>query len=209
MKDYSLNKKDAKNFILNYEVKDKQIIINYANGEIKIKPYSKQEEIALLHNMKMQVLRSDNFRTSLYNKYEALLRWIINELFLLVLFIIAIANFNVPIEIVLGGAVLFPVVISITVRKVFDCNKVRNDLKKQVLFIGNDRRLNPIIRSDLEVTKGLDKELKEKVLLSKDESLPFTLNTIENIEYSELEKVYNHVEQFIDNDKPKVLRKIK
>lgn len=44
MKYYTLNSKDATSFILNYEIKNNQIIVNYANGEHYIIPYTNDNE---------------------------------------------------------------------------------------------------------------------------------------------------------------------
>lgn len=44
MKYYTLNSKDATSFILNYEIKDNQIIVNYENGEHYIIPYTNDNE---------------------------------------------------------------------------------------------------------------------------------------------------------------------
>ena len=48
MKDYTLDPKDAASFILNYEIKDNQIIINYAKGKHYIIPYTNDDEEILL-----------------------------------------------------------------------------------------------------------------------------------------------------------------
>ena len=44
MKNYSLNYNEYKMFILNYEIKDDRIIINYADGEKSLIPYTFQNE---------------------------------------------------------------------------------------------------------------------------------------------------------------------
>lgn len=54
MKYYTLNSKDATSFILNYEIKDKQIIVNYANGEHYIIPYANNNEKKILKNWKIK-----------------------------------------------------------------------------------------------------------------------------------------------------------
>ena len=55
MKDYTLDSEEAVSFILNYEIKDNQIIVNYANGEHYIIPYTNDNEEKILKKMEDQV----------------------------------------------------------------------------------------------------------------------------------------------------------
>lgn len=55
MKDYTLNKEDERTFILNYEVKDNKIIVNFASGKKYEVPYTEEDEKIILTLMKEQV----------------------------------------------------------------------------------------------------------------------------------------------------------
>lgn len=44
MKNYTISNVDAKTFILNYEIKDGQIIINLASKEKYVIPYTEENE---------------------------------------------------------------------------------------------------------------------------------------------------------------------
>ena len=58
MKDYTLNKEDKRTFILNYEIKDNKIIVNFASGKKYEVPYTEENEKIILTLMEEQVLNS-------------------------------------------------------------------------------------------------------------------------------------------------------
>ena len=62
MRSYALNKEEEKSFVLNYEVKNKEIIIHFASGEQKRIPYSLEREKNLLNHMKEQIKNSKEFK---------------------------------------------------------------------------------------------------------------------------------------------------
>lgn len=62
MQDYSLNDQEANKFIINYEIKDNKIEINYANGDIKEIAYSAEAEKGILEKMENQVQNCQKFK---------------------------------------------------------------------------------------------------------------------------------------------------
>ena len=55
MKNYTISNVDAKTFILNYEIKDGQIIINLASKEKYVIPYTEENEKKIIERMEYQV----------------------------------------------------------------------------------------------------------------------------------------------------------
>ena len=61
MKDYSLNKYDKMDFILNYMIENDQIKIRYADNKTYTIPYTSHNEKKIIKKMKLQVLNSGKF----------------------------------------------------------------------------------------------------------------------------------------------------
>ena len=189
MKDYSLSKEYKKDFILHYEIINNYMYISKADGKIEIKKYSKEEEIKILEKMKNQILNSKEFSTTLNQKFETFVKLFLDESLLLTMFIVTILTLGLPIIPTIIGFITFPVVMTLTGLKLRKYTKLRNDLKKNLLFIKNEDKLNPILRKDTEL-------LKEKT-----NNFSFTLNTINDISYKQLIDLYSTL------NKPKKLTK--
>ena len=189
MKDYSLGKEYKKDFILHYEIINNYMYISKADGKIEIKKYSKEEEIKILEKMKNQVLNSKEFSTTLNQKFETFIKLFLDESLLLTMFIVTILSLGLPIIPTIIGFITFPIVMSLTGLKLGKYTKLRNDLKKNLLFLKNEDNLNPILRKNTEL-------LKEKT-----NNFSFTLNTINDISYKQLIDLYSTL------NKPKKLTK--
>lgn len=75
MKDYSLNLEDSKSFILNYEIKNGKIIINFASGDKCEVPFTKKNGKKLLKEMRKQVKLYYKFYNSQEIKLNQKLMW--------------------------------------------------------------------------------------------------------------------------------------
>ena len=62
MKNNSLDNLDKRDFILNYQILNNNIIINYTSGVKKTIPYTIDNEKLVLNDMKKQLLNSNNFK---------------------------------------------------------------------------------------------------------------------------------------------------
>ena len=200
MKNYSKKKEDTKRLILNYEVIADEIIVNYANGEVDIIPYSTKAEIKILKKMKLQLLRYNSFLNSLHDKFSVLLKLLIDELLMLVLFITIIATFEIPLIATIVGTISFPIVISLTAHKLVECQKRRNDIKEKILFLDSEESL-------FTSTKIKSPKNKELDIKSKDNKSVVTFNAMEGMEYTEMQQEYDNIEQELNKDKVKVLSK--
>lgn len=141
MKDYSLGKK--KNFILNYKVRNDLIIINFANKNTRIIPYSKDKEITILKLMKKQI--NNDFERKIKKKVENSTKLSAVCLGLMTLVSGFILLTNLPFNI---GAIIYTCLAinaSIFIKKSFDIIKYKRllkDLNKNKLFIENEIILN-------------------------------------------------------------------
>lgn len=204
MKDYSIDKNNNKHFILNYIIIGKQIIVYYANDDVDAFDYSIEKEKEILERMKYQVISSKNFYKGLNTKFEIFLKLFINEILLLVMFIMGSMSMDFTLIPNIIGSFILPISIIITGYKLNKYNNIKKDFKKHLLFISNEDGLNNVIRNDMNVTRGLDEGLRKKVFNDCSNNFKFNINTIDGMEYKELREVY----RYVDN-KNKVLIKRK
>lgn len=193
MKNYSLNGNEARDFILNYEIVDNDINVNYADGESKSIAYSIDEEKAILERMKEQVLNSKALLADTNAKFDIFCKLFMDEMLLLVMFIISVFSVGMPLMAIIMGLGIFSGAIGLTSYKVRKYHKLRNDIRKHWLFLDNEDCLNGVIRNNPEVARSLDDRLRSKVL-NEDKGMTFSLNTIGDIGYRELKQVYNQAE---------------
>lgn len=194
MKDYSINKDNSKDFILNYIIIGNTIIVYYANDGVDTFDYSIEKEKEILERMKYQVISSKNFYKGLNTKFEIFLKLFINEILLFVMFIMGSMSMNFTLIPNIIGSILLPISIIITGYKLNKCEYIRKDFKKHLLFISNEDGLNNVIRNDMNATRGLDEGLRKKVFNDCSNSFKFNINSIDGIKYKELREVYRYVD---------------
>ncbi len=61
MKDYTFNNEDKKDFILNYEAKDKRMFIHLGSGVTLNVPYTRKNETKVIQKMEKQVMAGQKF----------------------------------------------------------------------------------------------------------------------------------------------------
>lgn len=203
MKDYSLTWRDKVRFVLNYEVKDNKIIINYATGEKKEIPYSREEEDIILDKMKMQVVESDEITKEVTSNFKSLvipfgmvgygssyimLSNIINNL----------SNSQItsnmegiiPFLAVCLSLSVFPTVNGIKYYKLL------KDIDKNSLFQDNNFYMNVNMRIEDKYLEGLSEKTKEIIRNTKDGDNIFTFNTIDKMSYRDIKKVLENIERY-------------
>ena len=181
------NKKD---FIMGYDIKDNDIIIRYGDNSTSKVSYSRDKEKELLEKMKEQVLASKVNLSEFKNKADIFKKLLLDELVLLLMFIIAIVSVGIPVFTMVMGFSIFLMAISFTCVKLEDYIKIRDDIRKRLLFVNNEECLNIKIRNQPEVVRNLDECLYNKTF-PRGLAMPFSLNTINNIEYRDLKDIYN------------------
>jgi len=197
MKNYTLDKNTE--FILGYKVKNGKIHIKYANKKKGVVKHSKDKEEMILAKMEDQVLSS---KTERYKKSCA-----------------ERGNKNLSAYLILSGAALLaiccslavylfpPAIISISVGLVgaivvFGIHtrlpfiKV-NDIKKNKFFIDNKDEINEGIKeNENDLTSILvNTKNKTRKLVSerKGQDIPFDINVVDSLSYSELIKLRDNI----------------
>ena len=181
------NKKD---FIMGYNIKDNDIIIRYGDNSTSVVSYSRDKERELLEKLKEQVLDSKVILLEFKNKVDIFKKLLLDEGVLLLMFIIAIVSVGIPFFTSVVGFSVFFLAISFTIIKLGDFIEIRDDIRKRLLFINNEECLNIKIRNAPEVVRNLDEYLYNRTF-PKGLAMPFSLNTIDNIEYRDLKDIYN------------------
>ena len=210
MKNYSLNKKEAEIFILNYIILNNFIIVNYANGNVITMPYSTQKEKNILEKMRHQVLDCGEFYSILKNKFKIVSKLLVYEVIIFVSLLAAIViTPNPALVFVIVSIFSLVIGISFTLYKVLYYQKLRNDIKKHLLFLDNEDYLNLILRNNKNIRQNLDTTSLTKVYEGRQGDFSFDINTIDNINYSELKHLYEQTKQIINNNDIKVLKRKK
>ena len=152
---YSQNFKNEDSFILNYKVINNRIIVNYANGNVDIFVYSIDREKEILIQMKEQVLGSKGCLKSLYNETMIYFKLLTNKLALFIFFVAIMLFFDVSLLAAAVTFTYFPIVIGLLVRKLIKCKGVIEDVKKNLLFLSNEEKINSDIRNKSEVRENI------------------------------------------------------
>lgn len=168
MKDYVINKNKRKNFILNYQIKDDQIIINYASKKSKKIPYSKEAENQILNKMESQVNNFDQAkfeRTLTEEEYfqDKILKKTLNGFIPVGIVFIALSIFTgqfIPVFCLVGSAIFVMSGIelgrlkSVANYRENRYNEVLKDIDKQRKFIEHKKEINYVLKkkNEKEVT---------------------------------------------------------
>ena len=209
LKYYSQNFKNEDCFILNYKVINNRIIVNYANGNVDVFVYSIDREKEILSQMKEQVLGSKGCLKSLYNETMIYFKLLTNKLALFIFFVAIMLFFDVSLLAAAVTFTYFPVVIGLLVRKLIKCKGVIEDVKKNLLFLSNEEKINSDIRNKSEVRENIVEEVRDKVFSLDNGSFPFSFNSIDEISFDELKEIYDSAVEPKESNNAKVLSKKK
>lgn len=194
MKDYSLDNVEKKDFILNYEIKDNDIFIKYADGRRGIVPNNLENVQKIICKMEEQVIDSKVllkvFNTQIKNSSKMV---VICSILLGLLSLCSLANlvFLLTTGIVLGMDL-------IAISKLISSNIKYNDLNKNVVFLENQDIMKKKVHED-RVFQNLKVKTKDK--LSK-KDITFTINDVDLITMSELNDILDTIE-YVDDFKNK------
>lgn len=206
MKNYALNEKQEKTYILNYYVKDGKIIINLANGEKEELDYSLENKKIILERMKKQVIDSLSLLSECKKSLKRL--YLIESVLVafLITNLLSIINDKAENEAAsyIAEGIVAPFAISNAI-SIVNYNKILNDILKNKMFIYNEELFSKDNLNNHYI-HGINKRIK-LFLVDKDE---ITLNDMDNISYRDFKKLlaalkYNH--DFDEKIKVKKLEK--
>ncbi len=220
MQDYSLNDQEANQFIINYEIKDNKIEINYANGDIKEINYSVDNEKRILEEMENQVQNCQQFKSKQektlgkYRKKNAK-AWFYVELFLfsilggalgltLVYSILFMGSTLISIPEILKiiisatsalAAILVPYPLGKAVAsklKINDIEATLEDIEKNELFLENKKKINKNIKKG-NCLDNVAQETKEIIIDKENPSL--NINDLDKMQLADIENILLNIKR--------------
>ena len=209
MKNYELDSKDMKTFILKYDVKKigfekKEIVIYFADNKITTIPYTIGNEKKILEKMKEQVENSYEFAKNTKIEYVK------DSLLSLLLIVLAIVFITAGTFKLFWEIYLLLQTVKIIDNSI-DTKKKLNDLKKNELFLEN---FDEITKEELDknITINVSQKLKD-IIGSKQNEEKLTLNDIDGVKLKDVKIMVENLEREeefdFDYSEPKTLTKAK
>lgn len=188
MKDYSLNKYDKRDFILNYMIENDQIKIRYADNKTYTIPYTSHNEKKIIKKMKLQVLNSGKFEDEQKENVKKNIKGLIANIVILGLNILSIVYLD-------GGMISYIIsIISAFTLEAYTCNIIKikralKDIEKNKLLINNEEEINKSIVENKNILNNVDKEVTEIIQSARDENNAINISSIENLNLKELKSL--------------------
>lgn len=198
MKDYSLNEKERKNFVLDYKIsKDGKIIVRMAKGDPLVLPYNEHNEQILLKMMENQVKEASGTES----KHIELKKKCIKLLQILLGVIAASAIFVFASEIALIDTVCGLLILLASIGAVINTAKVvqivnlLRDLKLNQEFLQIKDKINSNVRSNQNVLINVSSNTKNAVQNRSNDKPVFDINSFNNYSYRDLETIMENIER--------------
>ena len=216
MKDYTIGKEDKNEFILKYEIKDNDIIIEYASGEKYKTPYTREIEKNILEKMKNQILKTDVTKLKRNRINKLVLNFgLLNCLYLGMVGFLGLEVIKF-ILICLGLNALF-----VGVPFVKNTRKI-NDYYKNKCFVDNMKLFQDGIKENMGIylnldrksKKFIDKTIKHNKELEENSIKEPSINTIDNISCDTVGIIYEMLmrneefSKYYSDEKENVKRKV-
>lgn len=188
MKDYTLNKYDKRDFILNYMIENDQIKIKYADNKTYTIPYTSHNEKRIIRKMKLQVLNSGEFEDEQKENFKKNIKGLIANIVILGLNILSIVYLD-------GGMISYIIsIISAFTLEAYTCNIIKikralEDIEKNKLLINNEEEINKSIVENKNILNNVDKEVTEIIQSARDENNVINISSIESLKLKELKSL--------------------
>ena len=198
MKDYSKSLEERRVFILSYEIKDEQIIINLAKGEPYPIPYTEENLKKVDEKMKAQVKRATGKRKrNFISVFGSARRSVIFPLCLLLDIILMELLQNTLIYYLVAFGANFSVCLLLRgIERIVIRNSKKADLEKSIFFMENEDTINKHL-SNTNALNGLSEKTIAKIEEVKAKSKSFKLNDIDNLTYDELVKLRDNINRIM------------
>lgn len=193
MYNYTLEKEQKSFFILSYEIKNNKIILKLANGEKYPVPYTLENEMKVLEKMKEQVRQSESFlyeQENIYKRSRNLFVFTLISASLLLGCGILANNISL---IVFSSLYFMTTPFSILFAK--KAKKNIDDIHKNKLFLENEVKLNEKMKTENNVLYNTNKKTKETINQIHAKQEEISINTIDQISLSELNKIMSNIEK--------------
>ena len=201
MFDYSLDKYEKKDFILNFEEDGDIIKVNLANGEDYTVPNTKENRDKLLSTMEYQVENSWAYESKKKKERKNARNWMIYDGAFLALNLVTI--FLNPSVLTTVAICCFAIAIVGNALSYHFIGEALKELDKNQIFLRNKNQIN-------EYLKRGNEEIKDKTLnpVEKDEDA-LTINDVHSMTHEDVSKIINDInrDEKFGIDRPKVLTK--
>ncbi len=194
MKNYTLNYKDSKKFILNYTIQKDKIIIHYASGGKQTIPYTKENEQKVLEIMENQARGAwvGNTFGILKERGIKFKKGIIADVsFLLtLLFLGNIFTFSILINVCLAFGIFG---FSIHLYNLVNTKRIQKDIEKNKLYLTSKEQIE---ESDFTKNENLLLGVKEKTKkIIQEQPKDININTMDKVKYKELKQILENIKR--------------
>lgn len=198
MKDYSLNKKDRKDFILNFDItKDGKIIVNFAGGRILTLPYNQKNEQILISKMEEQVKKASGNEKKYIDKKDKYLKWFYRMLVTVVLSTIFILTSEIVwMDTIYALILSFSVIYGVSfIAQYVHMNNLLEDLQKNQRFLELQNKINKNIRSKNNVLVDVSKNTRDIIKSFPIEKEVFNVNSFNFVSERDLETIIENIDR--------------
>ena len=220
MIDYTLKLEDKKTFILNYEIKDNEIIVHLADGNTYIVPYTKDNEKKVLDTMEKQVAtKSNDFKNQQLEKTWTATKFMVGVAIALILSLLTLSGIYLAVAI---GIFTMSEILAVVKFNKIDA-KIK-DVNKNSSYYKNELDLNKELATNKNILNKVNEKTKEYVtsILNNNEKLD--INKIDKIPSEDIMKMIENLEsakkldfdfpvneeekEEVEEEKPVVLTKV-
>ena len=199
MKDYSLNKEERRDFVLNYDVtRNGEIIVNFAEGGSIALPYNEQNEQILITKMEEQVRKASQSEEKYKKRKDKYLK-----LFKLMLGSVGISTIIILASQIFFVDTIFAIILAFSgiygVSFLANCvsiNKILEDLEKNKRFLEVKDIVNNSVKNDKNALVNVSNYTKRIVKNNMDVDRPlFDINSFNYVDYEDIEQIVENVER--------------
>ena len=199
MFDYSLDKYEKKEFILNFEEDGETIKVNLASGEDYTVPNTKENKDKLLSVMEHQVYNSWNYENKKKKDKRSARNWMIYDgAFLAVNLIVCILNPSVLTAVAIG---CFTIALVGNAMSYHFTNEALKELDKNQVFLRNKKEINDYLKRGNEEEKTLNPVKSDEDVIN--------INDVHSMSFDDVNRILNDInrDERFGIDRPKVLTK--
>ena len=198
MKDYSLDEKNRKDFVLDFNVtKDGKIIVNYANGKKIPLPYNQKNEQILIQKMEEQVKMASSDEKKYIEKKDKHLKLFYGMLVIAVLStLIILATEKVWLDTIYALTLSFSTIYGVShIAQYIHMDNLLDDLQKNKKFLEIQDKINKNIRSNNNVLVDVSKNTRGVINSFPSEKEVFNVNSFNFVPERDLETIIENIER--------------
>jgi hypothetical protein len=197
MKDHSETDEERKRYILSYEIKDNNIIVNLASGKKQIFSYSGEAEKRIIDKMEEQAYEAySSYDTGKIDRkfWEESIVTAIGVSFPTIAVMCMIFGIIDPGSVSTLSMAFLDVDAAAAIALLIFWKVRKRDAQKLEYFMDRKEDINNAIKEDETITLGLSKKAIKEVEMAKAENKePITLNNIDNYSLNDLRAIRDNM----------------